>query len=124
MTILKFSEFGFPITIHTTITSAEDKSYAQYKESLQIIHKPKRKLTNYRNIITGREQIAIYDGWLNIDDKASQVIESSNNVTVSRSKYGCFDNRFITDSMLTTNQKPFASLNIVDGSTNDNLPHY
>jgi len=112
VTILKFNDFGFPIVIHTTVTSAENKKYAQYNESLWIIHKPKRKRTNYRNFITGREQIALYDGWIDIDDKASHTISSDKNVTVSQSKYGCFDEKFIADAIVTTNQKPFASLNI------------
>lgn len=112
VTILKFNDFGFPIVIHTTIASAENKKYAQYHESLWIIHKPKRKRTNYRNIITGREQIVLYDGWIDIDNKAGHIVSSDKDVTVTQSKYGCFDEKFITDSMVTANKKPFASLNI------------
>lgn len=112
VTILKFNDFGFPIVIHTTITSVENKPYAQYRESLTIIHKPKRKRNNYKNIITGREQIALYDGWIDIDNKASHTISESNGVTVTQSNYGCFDPKFISDTTATTNKKPFASLNI------------
>lgn len=112
VTILKFNDFGFPIVIHTTIASAENKKYAQYNESLWIIHKPKRKRSNYINIIIGREQIAIYDGWIDIISKASHVISSDKNLTVTQSKYASFDPSFITDATATTNQKPFAALNI------------
>ncbi|MGE7840736.1 hypothetical protein ACQKNX_08085 [Lysinibacillus sp. NPDC093712] len=112
VTILKFNDFGFPIVIHTTITSAENKPYAQYSESLNIIHKPKRKRTNYRNIIIGSEQISIYDGWIDIDNKASHTISTDKDVTVTQSMYGCFDPSFITDATATTNKEPFASLNI------------
>lgn len=106
ITILKFSDYGFPIVIHTTLKEASNVKYAQYNESLYIIHKPKRKRNFFSNRIMGSESITVYKGWINIDNKAGYTVERSPDVTVTKSKYGSFDKQFLEDSKQSTNETP------------------
>jgi hypothetical protein len=111
VTIIKFSDFGFPIAWNTTLNKAESLPYAQYNESLQIIHKPKKKRSYIRNTILPNEDILIYKGWLNIDtEKLSYTIEESNDVTVKRSKYGCFDKNYMKDIMNYIKAEPIVKI--------------
>jgi hypothetical protein len=111
VTIIKFSDFGFPIAWNTTLNKAESLPYAQYNESLQIIHKPKGKRSYFRNTILPGEDILIYKGWLNIDtEKLTYDIEQSENMTIQRSKYGCFDKNYMIDIMNNVKSDPIVKL--------------
>jgi hypothetical protein len=111
VTIIKFSDFGFPIALNTTLHSAESKPYAQYNESLQIIHKPKKKRTHFRNTILPYQDVIIYKGWLNIDvEKLSYDTEENAHSIVKKSKYCSFDNQFLFDIVRTINADPIVKI--------------
>ncbi|MGM1044857.1 MAG: hypothetical protein ACQEXX_01785 [Bacillota bacterium] len=112
VTMYKFSDFGFPVVINTVIDSVEVKPYAQYKESLKINHKPKRKRSLYYNQILPNETLVVFDGWivLDIDKLTSETIKDDRFVTVKQSKYGSFDKEYITDVIELVGQKPIVSL--------------
>ena len=99
VTIIKFSDFGFPILFHTVIQKVENKPYAQYNEALWITHKPKRKRSLYRNIILPNENILVYRGWLNIDMNKLIYNTTPKNefITVQQSKYHSFDRQYLAD---------------------------
>ncbi len=113
VTIMKFNDFGWPVVMNTVIDSLEVKPYAQYKESLKIIHKPKRKRSLYYNMILPKESLMVFDGWLDIDtDKlTNDIIKDDEHVTVKKSKYGSFDNQFMIDVLNTVGVKPIVQLN-------------
>lgn len=111
VTIIKFSDFGFPIARNTTLNKTESLPYAQYNESLQIIHKPKKKRSYFRMTVLPNEEILIYKGWLNIDtEKLTYDIEQTENMTVQRSKYGCFDKNYLTDIMNSVKAAPIVKI--------------
>jgi hypothetical protein len=114
VTIIKFSEFGFPIVFNTVINHVKVESWAQYKETLNIIHKPKRKRSLYSNRILPDNELIVYDGWLNIDVDAltSDTIKQNDHITVKQSRYGCFDDNYLTDVINSINQKPIVKLNV------------
>lgn len=111
VTLIKFSEFGFPVLINTVINSVEVKPYAQYNESLRIIHKPKKKRSLFQNIILPKDELLVYDGWLNVDlDKITkETLKENESVKVVQSKYSSFDRNFITDIVSILGQ-PIAQL--------------
>ncbi|WP_431785814.1 hypothetical protein [Paenibacillus lactis] len=113
VTIVKFNDFGWPVVMNTVIERLEVKPYAQYKESLKIVHKPKRKRTSYYNMILPQESLLVFDGWLNIDtDKlTNNVLKDNDRVTVKQSKYGCFDKRFMIDTLDTVGVNPIVQIN-------------
>ncbi|WP_220687698.1 hypothetical protein [Paenibacillus lautus] len=113
VTIIKFNDFGWPVVMNTVIDRLEVKPYAQYKESLKIVHKPKRKRSLYYNMILPKESLMVFDGWLNIDvDKlTNDIIKDNDRVTVKQSKYGCFDNQFMIDALNTVGVNPIVQIN-------------
>ncbi|MCM3110003.1 SusD/RagB family nutrient-binding outer membrane lipoprotein [Lederbergia lenta] len=99
VTIFKLGGFGFPVSIQVTMDSALVEKYAQYSDSLKIVHRPKRKRSLYSNRILPNESIIIYNGWIDIDldSLTNNTLDSSEAVTVRQSKYMSFDNQYLTD---------------------------
>ena len=112
VTIMKFNDFGWPVVMNTVIDRLEVKPYAQYKESLKIIHKPKRKRSLYSNMILPKESLMVFDGWLDIDtDKLiNSVIEDNDHVTVKQSKYRSFDKQFMIDALNAAGTNPIVQI--------------
>jgi hypothetical protein len=109
VTIVKFSEFGFPVVFETVLHKVENEPYAQYKESLVLIHKPKRKRTLWKNRILPNEELLVYHGWLNIKDEMFYNITKTAGMTMKESKYGCFDDQYLHD-VIEQYGEPFIKL--------------
>jgi len=114
VTIIKYSDIGYPIMFHTVIDKAIVEPWAQYKETLKIVHKLKRKRSLYANRILPNESLLIFDEWLDIDfDKLIyNVTKSDNHITVKETKYYSFDNKLFFDVINTVQKQPIVSLNI------------
>ncbi|RNB59515.1 hypothetical protein EDM57_05075 [Brevibacillus gelatini] len=114
VTIVKFSEFGFPVVINTVINSATVKPYAQYSESLHIVHKHKRKRNQYVNIILPKDKLLIYDGWIDIDveNLTYNLNKRDDLISVRQSKYGSFDNQFMRDAINCIKGNLIVKLNV------------
>ncbi|GAB6989380.1 hypothetical protein [Paenibacillus pini] len=112
VTLIKFSEFGFPVLINTVIKSTEIKPYAQHKDSLKIIHKPKKKRSLWSNIILPTDELLVYDRWLNTDlDEITKVTIRENELCkMTQSKYLCFDRSYFSDIIAILGQ-PLIKLN-------------
>lgn len=113
VTMIKFSEFGFPQLIQTVIDSVKFDLYAQYNNALYISHKPKRKRSNYTEVVLPHQEVMIYDGWIDFDiDSVSHItIKSSQSVTVRQSKYTSFDPQFMIDLRSTLSIIPLVTIN-------------
>lgn len=110
VTIVKFSEFGFPVVFETVLNQVKNEPYAQYNESLVLIHKPKRKRTLWKNIILPNENILVYRGWLNIDtDKLIYNVSNEAGMTIKQSKYHSFDRQYLHD-IVSVYGEPFVKL--------------
>jgi|GEM_PF-6095954 len=98
VTIVKFSEFGFPVVFETVLNKVINEPYAQYNESLVLIHKPKRKRTLWENRILPNESLLVYKGWLSIDtDKLMYNVSHETGMTIRQSKYRSFDRQYLAD---------------------------
>ncbi|MCM3227548.1 hypothetical protein [Terribacillus saccharophilus] len=100
ITIVYFNAFGMLGTINTRIKDVKVLSYAQFSDSLQIKHIPKRRRTIYTNLfspsLTGT---VFYRGWVNIDinEITMNATFNSSERSVRESKYMSFDKRYLTD---------------------------
>ena len=96
ITILKFSDFGFPICIKLKLESAFLKNFAQYNNCLQIQGKMprKRKLSAY--LIKPYENFIIYNGFVDMVDYTEKSIEGS--VTITNLGM-CFDENNLLKSI-------------------------
>jgi hypothetical protein len=112
ITIYIMNDFGFPCIIHTVLNKVEMGSYAQYREALTIIHKPKgkRNLRGFR-MYGSHKVFLIWEGWKDIDPQAFVKGESKNpEVTITKSKYTCFNSGYTTD-ILNSTEKPYLAIN-------------
>jgi hypothetical protein len=109
VTIVKFSEFGFPVVFETVLNKVINEPYAQYKESLVLIHKPKRKRSLWKNRILPNESLLVYHGWLNVKDELFYNITKTPAMTMKESKYGCFDDQYLHD-VIEQYGEPFIKL--------------
>lgn len=114
VTIVKYSDFGYPIMFHTVIDRVIVEPWAQYKETLKIVHKPKRKRSLYANRILPDETLLIFDGWIDIDldNLTNTIVKDDEYMTVKMSKYASFDDQYFVDIMSTIQQKPIFAFNV------------
>lgn len=114
VTIVKLNDFGFPVAFQTVISSVTIEPYAQYNESLKIVHRPKRKRSLYSNRLLPSESVLIYDGWLTIDvDKlTNKIVKDTDTITVKQSRYSSFDKRYLRDALNNIKQEPIVFINV------------
>lgn len=114
VTLVLFHEFGFPVLINTVIDHVDVSPYAQHKESLTIIHKPKRKRSLFSNLILPFQELLVFDDWLETDLKklTHETIKETSEMKMEQSKYRSFDKTFFADIIKSTNIKPIAAVNI------------
>lgn len=107
VTIFKFNEFGWPVMYQTRIKEVDVTPYAQYKESLIIKHVPKGKRSLRGNRVLPMDEFIVYEGWIDFDiDELTYNIETkSEEVTVKRSKYTCFDRNYFADLKQAINKE-------------------
>ncbi|MEK4006364.1 hypothetical protein [Paenibacillus sp. FSL H3-0333] len=119
VTIVKFSEFGFPYAVNTTIDSLVVKPYAQHKDSLYVTHKPKGKRKLWRDVFHPFQDFIVYDGWLNIDidSLTKKVVSSNSTMTIIQGNYNCFDRRYLSDIVSAVSQSPLVAFNVKEGVT-------
>lgn len=114
VTIVKFSDFGFPVVMNAVIDKVVVERYAQYTESLEIVHKPKRKRSLYSTRIFPKDSMLVYEGWLDIDTDSltSTIVKQDQHVTVRQSKYRSFDKQFIQDAIESISGNLILKLNV------------
>lgn len=76
-------------TRHTTVEEVKETEYAQYKDAIELIHKPKGKRQLYSSHYY--KDILIYDGWINLPNDLLNNITSGNGFISTQGKYASFD---------------------------------
>lgn len=77
VTIIKQSEFGFPIAIQIKFKKMYLKDYAQYKDCLRIQGTPARKSKCYEYLIRPYQDVKIVNGWVDINNYTKTIEENS-----------------------------------------------
>lgn len=96
-TLVYMNDFGFPVAQKITFHSMHTKTYAQYSDVMEIIFTPYRKRTRYKKLFYNCS-LMIFEGWQDLkEENIKETISNNNNVKVTKSKYGCFDSRYIDD---------------------------
>lgn len=73
------------------------KTYAQYSDVMEMILTPYRKRTQYRKLFYNCSMM-IFEGWQDLkEEEIKETLEDNKNVKITKSKYGCFDSRYIDD---------------------------
>ena len=96
-TLVYLNEFGFPVAQKITFHSMRTTTYAQYSDVMEMIFTPYRKRTKYRKLIYNCSMM-IFEGWQDLkEEELKETLEDNKNVKITKSKYGCFDSRYIDD---------------------------
>jgi len=96
-TMFTLGDFGFPIAYQFTLVSVEYVTYAQYDDVVTFTVRRKGKRKNERFTYYGKS-IQIYHGWQTMPDHFGfEVLEETDESTLRKSKYVCFDNRYMED---------------------------
>ena len=113
ITLVSFGEFGFLGMTQTTFEEVTPKNHYQNCPEdmigVQLIHKPKRKRTAYRKIISYNNSVLVYDGWVDIDMDSIQYNQIDK--YTRETKYSCFDSRYMTDVESAIKVKPIIKIN-------------
>ena len=99
ITILKFSDFGFPICIKLKLELTFLKNFAQYNNCLYIQGKMPRKRKTSVFLIKPYENFIIYNGFVDMVDCTEKSIEGS--VTITNLGM-CFDENNLLKSICTS----------------------
>ncbi len=97
-TMVYCDEFGFPVAQRMTFEKMELTTYAQYHDVVHLTYRPYKARSIYSQYLYYKSYM-IFEGWQTMkkDDHMDKVHEDSSMV-MHRSKYGCFDSRYIEDA--------------------------
>ena len=96
-TLVYLNEFGFPVAQKITFHSMRTTTYAQYSDVMEMIFTPYRKRSQYRKLFHNCS-IMLFEGWQDLkEEKIKETLEDNKSVKITKSKYGCFDSRYIDD---------------------------
>ena len=96
-TLVYLNDFGFPVAEKITFHSVRSSTYAQHSDVMEMIFTPYRKRTQYRKLFYSCSMM-IFEGWQDLkEEEIKETLEDNKNVKITKSKYGCFDSRYIDD---------------------------
>lgn len=96
-TIVHLGEFGFPIAQKITFHSMKCTTYAQYGDVIKMIFTPYRKRNQYQKYFYNTS-FMIFEGWQDLKESdTKEVLKDDGNIKLVKSKYTCFDSRYIDD---------------------------
>ena len=96
-TLVYFNGFGFPVAVKMVFDSMKLTTYAQYSDVMEMIFKPYRKRNNVKKYFYN-SSIMIFEGWQELkEEDTHEVLKDNESVRVTKSKYACFDSRYIED---------------------------
>ena len=96
-TIFRLNEFGWPVAQKITFEGMELTTYAQHWDTVALAYRGARKQRSEKQFFF-HGSFAICEGWQDLPENFGQeVLKSTRSVTISKSKYGCFDSRYFED---------------------------
>ena len=97
-TIFHLGEWGFPIAQKITFHKMELTTYAQHRDVIKLTFTPARKRSMYEQRFYNTSFI-ICAGWQDIDEtKTKIVLTDTPELKTTKTKYACFDSRYIDDA--------------------------
>lgn len=96
-TLVYLNDFGFPVTQKITFHSMDCRTYAQHSDVIEMFFTPYRKRNQYRQIFYN-QSLMIFEGWQDMKESdTKETIKENDSMKVTKSKYACFDARYIDD---------------------------
>lgn len=96
-TIVHLNDFGFPVAEKITFHSMRCATYAQHSDVVEMVFTPYRKRSQYRKLFYNCS-LMIFEGWQDLKEaNTKEILKDDGTVKIVKSKYGCFDARYIED---------------------------
>jgi len=108
-TIVKFSEMGFPHSIKCEIKDVYEKDYAQYKNCLTVVYRPKGERTDYVWRIKGYSSFVVYVNHVEADTEmfVKTLPSSGEGGLVMSESFTCFSDEYMFKAIASVKQDPF-----------------
>ena len=91
------NDFGFPVAQKITFHSMKCTTYAQYSDVVEMVFTPYRKRSQYKKYFYNCS-LMIFEGWQELkEEDTHEVLRDNGTVKTLKSKYACFDSRYIED---------------------------
>ena len=96
-TLVYLNDFGFPVAQKITFHSMKCTTYAQYSDVVEMVFTPYRKRSQYKKYFYNCS-LMIFEGWQELkEEDTHEVLRDNGTVKTLKSKYACFDSRYIED---------------------------
>ena len=96
-TLVYLNDFGFPVAQKITFHSMKCTTYAQYSDVVELVFTPYRKRNQVQKYFYNTS-LMIFEGWQDLkEEDTKEILKDDENVKVTKSKYSCFDSRYIED---------------------------
>lgn len=96
-TLVYLNDFGFPVAQKIKFHSMKCTTYAQYSDAVEMVFTPYRKRNQYKKIFYNCS-LMIFKGWQDLkEEDTHEIIKNSESVKITKSKYACFDSRYMDD---------------------------
>ena len=96
-TIVYLNEFGFPVAQKITFHNFKLCTYAQYSDCVKMTFTPYRKRSKYYKFLYN-QSFLILKGWHDLKESdIYTTLSEDDNIKTLKSKYHCFDARYIED---------------------------
>lgn len=98
-TLVYLNDWGFPVAHKITFVTMYPCQYAQYTDAMRIQYKMYRRRGVFESVFH-EQSIVVYSGWIDLPENfGSEIVRKSDDVTVTKSKYSCFDSRYMDDAL-------------------------
>lgn len=96
-TLVYLNEFGFPVAEKITFESMRYTTYAQYSDVVEMAFTPYRKRKMYTEFFYNCS-LMIFAGWQDMKkEDTHETLKKNESMEITKSKYACFDSRYIED---------------------------
>lgn len=96
-TLVYLNDFGYPVAQKIKFHSMKCTTYAQYSDVVEMVFTPYRKRSQVKKRFY-ESSLMVFKGWQELkEDDTHEVLKNNESVKITKSKYSCFDSRYIDD---------------------------
>lgn len=96
-TLVYLNDFGYPVAQKIKFHSMKCTTYAQYSDVVEMVFTPYRKRSQVKKRFY-ESSLMVFKGWQELkEEDTHEVLKNNESVKITKSKYSCFDSRYIDD---------------------------
>lgn len=95
-TLVYLNDFGYPVAQKIKFHSMKCTTYAQYSDVVEMVFTPYRKRSQVKKRFY-ESSLMVFKGWQELKEDDTHEVLKNESVKITKSKYSCFDSRYIDD---------------------------